>query len=38
MNYRTFNPKMVALVLIIATATGIALFPMVKQAQAINTT
>jgi ElaB/YqjD/DUF883 family membrane-anchored ribosome-binding protein len=38
MNYRTFNPKIVALVLIIATATGIALFPMVKQAQAINTT
>jgi len=38
MNYKTFNPKIIALALIIATATGIALFPMVKQAQAINTT
>ncbi len=38
MNYKTFNPKIVALVLIIATATGIALFPLLKQAQAINTT
>ena len=38
MNYKSFNPKIIALALIIATATGIALFPMVKQAQAINTT
>jgi len=32
----TFNPRIIALALIIATATGIALFPMIKQAQAIQ--
>lgn len=38
MKNKTFNPKIIALALIIATATGIALFPMVKQAQAIQKT
>lgn len=38
MKNKTFNPKIIALALIIATATGIALFPIVKQAQAIQKT
>lgn len=38
MKNKTFNPKIIALALIIATATGIALFPMAKQAQAIQKT
>jgi len=38
MTNKAFNPKIIALALIIATATGIALFPMVKQAQAIQKT
>ena len=38
MKSKTFNSKIFALALIIATATGIALFPMTKQAQAIQNT
>ena len=38
MNPKTFNPKILALVLIVATVTGIALFPMTKQALAIQKT
>lgn len=38
MNSNTFNTKIVALALLVATATGIALFPTLKQAQATQTT
>ena len=38
MKTRTFNAKIIALALILATASGIALVPMVKQAQAIQNT
>lgn len=38
MNSKTFNTKIVALALLIATATGIALFPTLQQAQATQTT
>ncbi len=38
MNKNTFNPKILAFFLIVATAAGIALFPAMKQAQAIQTT
>jgi Mg-chelatase subunit ChlD len=34
----SFNPRLIALALIVATATGIALFPMMQQAQAIQQT
>jgi Mg-chelatase subunit ChlD len=34
MKSKTFNPKIIALVLILATATGIALFPVMQKAQA----
>jgi hypothetical protein len=38
MNSKTFNTKIVALALLVATATGIALFPTLQQAQATQTT
>jgi Mg-chelatase subunit ChlD len=38
MNSKTFNTKIVALALLVATATGIALFPALQQAQATQTT
>jgi hypothetical protein len=38
MNSKTFNNKIVALALLVATATGIALFPTLQKAQAIQTT
>jgi len=38
MNSKTFNTKVVALALLVATATGIALFPTLQQAQATQTT
>jgi len=38
MNSKTFNTKIVALALLAATATGIALFPTLQQAQATQTT
>lgn len=38
MNPKNFNPKILAFALIVATAAGIALFPMMKQAQAIPQT
>jgi uncharacterized protein YegL len=38
MNSKTFNTKIVALALLVATATGIALFPALQKAQATQTT
>lgn len=38
MNSKTFNTKIVALALLVATATGIALFPSLHQARTIQTT
>jgi Mg-chelatase subunit ChlD len=38
MKNSNLNPRIIALALVIATATGIALFPMIKQAQAIQQT
>jgi uncharacterized protein YegL len=38
MNSKTFNTKFVALALLVATATGIALFPTLQKAQATQTT
>ena len=38
MNIKPFNAKMIALSLCIATAIGIAVFPVLQKAQAINTT
>jgi hypothetical protein len=38
MNSKTFNTKIVALALLVATATGIALFPTLQKAQATQTT
>ncbi len=38
MNSKTFNAKIVALALLVATATGIALFPTLQKAQATQTT
>jgi hypothetical protein len=38
MNSKTFNTKIIALALMVATATGIALFPSLQQAQATQTT
>lgn len=38
MNSKTFNSKIVALALLVATATGIALFPSLQQARATQTT
>jgi len=38
MNSKTFNSKIIALALLVATATGIALFPSLQQAQATLTT
>jgi hypothetical protein len=38
MNSKTFNTKIVALALLVATATGIALFPSLQQARATQTT
>jgi Mg-chelatase subunit ChlD len=38
MNSKTFNTKIVALALLVATATGIALSPTLQQAQATQTT
>ncbi len=37
MNSNTFNSKMIALALVVATATGIALFPTLQKAQATDT-
>ena len=37
MNSKTFHTKIVALALLVATATGIALFPSLQQAQATQT-
>ena len=38
MNSKTFNTKIVALALLVATATGVALFPSLQQARATQTT
>ena len=38
MNSKTFNSKIAALVLLVTTATGIALFPSLQQARATQTT
>ncbi len=37
MKLKSINPKLVALVLFVSTATGIALFPALQQAQALGT-
>ena len=38
MNSKTFNTKIIALALLVATATGIALFPALQKAQATQVT